>query len=67
MITLSNISQTYKVAKRRPGLMAAIKSIAKRDYTYVKALKDVSFNVNKGEIIGYIGPNGAGKSTTIRS
>lgn len=66
MITLNNISQIYKVAKRKPGLTAALKSLAKREYTYVKALKDVSFTVNKGEIIGYIGPNGAGKSTTIK-
>jgi ABC-2 type transport system ATP-binding protein len=66
MITLNNISQTYKVAKRKPGLKAALKSIAKREYTYVQALKDVSFTVNQGEIIGYIGPNGAGKSTTIK-
>lgn len=66
MITLNNISQTYKVAKRKPGLTAALKAIAKREYTYVEALKDVSFTVNQGEIIGYIGPNGAGKSTTIK-
>jgi len=66
MISFQDISMTYKVARRKQGLAAAFKSLAKRDYTYVEALKNVSFSVDDGEIIGYIGPNGAGKSTTIK-
>ena len=65
-INVNHISKTFKVAKRKSGLLASLKSFFKRDYTYIDAVKDVSFQIKKGEIVGYIGPNGAGKSTTIK-
>lgn len=65
-INVNHISKTFKVAKRERGLIAALKSFFKREYTYIEAVKDVSFQIKKGEIVGYIGPNGAGKSTTIK-
>ena len=43
-----------------------LKSYFKKDYTEVKALDNISFKINEGEMVGYIGPNGAGKSTTIK-
>lgn len=66
MIKVEAISKTFKVAKRQAGLKSAAKALFKREYTEVEALKDISFNIGKGEIVGYIGPNGAGKSTTIK-
>ena len=66
MIEMSHVSKTYKVSKRDAGAVSALKSIFPREYEQVHALKDVSFTIQDGEMVGYIGPNGAGKSSTIK-
>jgi ABC-2 type transport system ATP-binding protein len=66
MIELRNISKTFKVARRNAGFKEAFKSFFKREYEYIHALKNISFTINDGEMVGYIGPNGAGKSSTIK-
>lgn len=65
-IEVSNITKTFKVVEKKSGLKESFKSFFKRDYKIIEAIKDISFKVEKGEIVGYIGPNGAGKSTTIK-
>ncbi len=65
-IVVENLHKTFKVARRKSGLINSFKSFAKREYEIIKAIKDVSFQLNEGELVGYIGPNGAGKSTTIK-
>jgi len=66
MLSLTNIHKTFKVAQRGKGAGAALKALFRREYKYIHALDDVSFQIGEGEIVGYIGPNGAGKSTTIK-
>lgn len=66
MIQVHGISKSFKVAERTSGLKAAVKSLFVRKHRTVEALKDISFEIGEGEIVGYIGPNGAGKSTTIK-
>lgn len=66
MIEFTNISKTYRVVKRQAGMKNAVKSFFSREYNDIHALKDVSFTIGDGEMVGYIGPNGAGKSTTIK-
>ena len=65
-ITVKDLNKTFKVLQRDAGLINAFKSLFKRKYKYINAVNDISFDINKGEIVAYIGPNGAGKSTTIK-
>ena len=66
MIEVSHITKTYRVAKRDAGFINAFHSLFHREYEELKALDDVSFTIQDGEMVGYIGPNGAGKSSTIK-
>ena len=66
MISVKNVCKTFRVPVRPKGMGAAFKSLIHREYKTIKALDDISFDIPKGEIIGYIGPNGAGKSTTVK-
>ena len=66
IISIKNLKKYYSVYQKEPGLMGSFKSLFKRKYSQVKAVDDISFEIEEGELIGFIGPNGAGKTTTLK-
>jgi ABC-2 type transport system ATP-binding protein len=66
VIQVTNLSKHYKVPVREAGLKAATKSLFKRMYNTVKAVDEISFTIEPGEVVGFLGPNGAGKTTTLK-
>ncbi len=65
-IVVSHLKKYYRVHQKAPGLLGSLRSLVKRQYQTVKAVDDVNFQIEEGELIGFIGPNGAGKTTTLK-
>ena len=66
IIQVENLSKTFQLKQKQPGFFGGIKSVFSPHYKTIKAVDNISFSVNQGEIVAFIGPNGAGKSTTIK-
>ena len=66
MISVQNLRKEFKKTIKEPGLKGSVKSLFKPKTEIITAVDNISFEVEKGEILGFIGPNGAGKSTVIK-
>jgi ABC-2 type transport system ATP-binding protein len=66
IIQVSRLEKHFKVFKHHRGLWGSLLNLTTRQYTLVRAVDGISFELEPGELVGYLGPNGAGKSTTIK-
>jgi ABC-2 type transport system ATP-binding protein len=66
MITVEHLTKHYRVHDKQPGFVGSLKAFVRRRTYAVEAVKDVSFTIEAGEVVGFLGPNGAGKTTTLK-
>ena len=65
-VQVRDLTKVYRVPKKAPGLAGSIRSVFRREFTEVKAVDTISFDIAPGERVGFLGPNGAGKTTTLK-
>src|SRR5271166_2077112 len=65
-IEVSALTKAFRTYKKQPGFKGAVRGLFRRTYEQTLAVKEVSFTVEPGELVGFLGPNGAGKTTTLK-
>src|SRR5215470_10884918 len=65
-IEVSHLTKAFRTYKKQPGMGGAIRGLFRRKYEQTQAVKEVSFRIEPGELVGFLGPNGAGKTTTLK-
>ncbi len=66
IIEADGLTKTYRVFQKKEGLLGALRGLYRREFKEVKAVDDVGFAIEPGEMVAFLGPNGAGKTTTLK-
>src|ERR671925_1065679 len=65
-IEVTNLQKTFQTKRKAAGMSGSMRALFKPEYISIEAVRELTFQMEAGELLGFIGPNGAGKSTTIK-
>jgi len=65
-IVVEGLKKYYEVHKKEAGLIGSLRAFVRRRYETVRAVDEIAFRIEPGEMVGFLGPNGAGKTTTLK-
>jgi ABC-2 type transport system ATP-binding protein len=66
IIQAVDLIKTYRVFQKQEGVLGALRGLFRREYREVRAVDQVGFTIEPGEMVAFLGPNGAGKTTTLK-
>ncbi len=65
-ISVDRLAKSFRTYRKKPGLLGSFRGLVRREFEPVHAVKEISFAIEQGELVGFVGPNGAGKTTTLK-
>ena len=66
VIEVQALTKRFRSTRKQPGLAGALRSLVRPHTEVITAVKEISFAIEEGELVGFLGPNGAGKTTTLK-
>ena len=66
IVTAHGLRKSFRVAAKQPGLAGTLRHLVRRQWQLLEAVREVSFSIEPGEVVGFLGGNGAGKTTTLK-
>ncbi|MEM7164461.1 MAG: ATP-binding cassette domain-containing protein [Planctomycetota bacterium] len=66
LVDVQRLSKTFYVHKKEPGLLGSVRALLRRETIAKEAVREATFQIGEGEIVGLVGANGAGKTTIVK-